>query len=147
MGRANERPFLDHALTWVVDCEHWQWQFECRWENVHWVRHLCEMRWLAMTSIPFGVCVMCHVTVFRANTAHPMMHKLHGLAVPLKIVYNGSILCIQIVICPTLINYCVEEYIFEFQVFTGVDKAVFRVSLRDQSLRRHVWQCLAWCSY
>jgi len=95
-----------------------------------------------MTSIPFGVCVMCHVTVFRANTAHLMMHKLHSLAVPLKIVYNGSILCIQIVICPTLINYCVEEYIFEFQVFTGVDKAVFRVSLRDQSLRRHVWQRL-----
>ena len=50
---------------------------------------------------------------------------------PLKLVYNGSIVRIQwpeIFVCLNSTNYCVEEYIFEFQVFTGVDKEVFRVS-------------------
>jgi hypothetical protein len=46
-------------------------------------------------------------------------------------VYNGSIICIhwpEIFIRLTLTNYCVEEYIFEFQLFTGVYKAVFNSS-------------------
>ena len=60
------------------------------------------------------------------------------IAVPLKMVYNGSIVRInwpKILICLTSTNYCVEEYIFEFQLFTDIYKAVFRICNHW-----HVWR-------
>ena len=93
--------------------------------------------------IPLGVRGTGHVTVFTQHIRR--CTNCTAIAVPLKIVHNGFIVCIhwpEIFICLTLINYCVEEYIFEFQVFTGVDKAVFRVS-SDPSTAITRQACLA----
>ena len=98
--------------------------------------------------------VSCVMWLYSQPTRHiRWCTNCTAIAVPLKIVYNGSIVCIQwpkIFFCLTSTNYCVEEYIFEFQVFTGIDKVVFRV-LSDPStaITRHA--CLAapwraWCS-
>ena len=85
---------------------------------------------------------MRHVTVFTANTAHPIMHKLQGYSCATK---NGVewLYCMYSLAQKFhLPYYCVEDYIFEFQVFTDVYKAVFRVS-SDPSTTITQQACLA----
>ena len=88
------------------------------------------------TSI--GVRGTGHMTVFTANTAHPTMHKLHGYSCATKNGVEWLYSIFFVLIRQTLV---LRNIFFEFQVFTGVYKAVFKVH-QPQLLGRHVWQCL-----